>query len=86
MLEYPQVECSFHLRVSNALHSPGSNFFFFTGGDKPHSTETTFHFRGFVDNFSKSSELCLTAAVMAPLTPPGPFNLVTAQRANECFI
>ena len=59
--------------------------FFKQVGDKPHSTETPFHFQGFVDNFCKSSQLCLTAAVMAPLTPPGPFNLVTAQTANECF-
>lgn len=58
---------------------------FLTSGDEPHSTETTFHFQGFVDNFCKSSQLFLTAAVMAPLTPPGPFNLVTAQTANECF-
>lgn len=42
-------------------------------------TETTFHVQGFLDKF------CLAAAEMAPFTPPGPFNPVTAQTANERF-
>lgn len=44
------------------------------------------HFQGLdIDNFCKSSQLCLTTAVMTPLMLPGSFNLVTDQTANECF-
>ena len=42
-------------------------------------------FQEFVDNCCKSSQLCLTATMMAPLTPLGPFNLVTSQTANERY-
>lgn len=77
----------FPFTSESVMHGINLNLTFFkTSADKTHSTETPFSLWGFGDNFSKSSRLCLTASVMAPLSLEGPFNLVTSQAANECFI